>query len=550
MNVDITDIYNKEKIQEHLFESVGKAHFTVFATVLGSGSFSTVFLGVCTTTGKRVAIKKIDLHKQKDLDRIILEIDMMQKMNHPNIVVYHDIIKKPDYWYIIMEHCNYGTLEDIIKHNKKKLMSDSFGNQSDIFVNLEKETHYYLNQLKNALNYIRKLGYVHRDIKPQNILLVYNDLDNPLTFSTEKSDYHLDLLFDTTDTNIKEKNYHIDQKIIVKLADFGLAKHVTGTDLMSKTICGTPFYMAPELLIDGEYNSKVDLWAFGVIMYEMLFQTYPIEATTLPQLKTKMRQLDINFNVSNNFTKKCFDLLIKLLNKDHKLRINWEFFFNHEWFIHWKQMANPDDGININEKKSVDGTDQVAKRSSNLSRMKLTRYDMSNTPPRTYGEICFAKNKTDENNLVGHRGLIPEGSPSGGPQPTILSDTNTIPIPIARPFPKQTSITGITKSVSMPLRTNHNLMSSTISNSDSVSSSNSTNKHPNSCPSQLNKSGIIRTSSFSPTTIIDNYNNPTSIKSAPIAIQQPKISYSKSAMSYIMSPISYISGTYNSPSNK
>lgn len=478
-------------------------NYKIYSTVLGSGSFSTVFLGLQISTGISVAVKKIDLSKQKDLDRIMIEIDIMKKMNHPHIITYYDVIKKPDYWYIIMEHCNYGTLEDVIKYNKK--LTDSFG---DTTINLEYEAHYYLNQLKNALNYIRKLGYVHRDIKPQNILLVNNSQDPVKGFV----DLNLDLLFDS-DLGSNQKNYHSGQKLIVKLADFGLAKYTDTKDLMSKTICGTPFYMAPELLIDGEYNSKVDLWSFGVIMYEMLFHTYPIEATTLAQLKIKMQKLDINFHI-DGLTKKCFDLLIRLLNKNHKVRINWEDFFNHEWFMHWKQASEPNFAVS-NETGSLElmngSADSIPRRSisSGLSRMKFTRYDTNNIPG-TYGDF--------------------------------ISEFNTAGIPITRPFPKSSNIT---KSISMPSRTNRG-MSDNISISDL---SDSGNKYPNSCPSNINKSGIIR-SSYNPTTIIEDYNNPISVRSNPIVIQQPKVSYAKSALSYIMSPISYISGSYNSPNNR
>jgi serine/threonine protein kinase len=361
--------------------------------------------------------------------------------------------------------------------------------------------------------------------------LVYDELENDHNrqeISLEKTDLnYFELIFG--DDTIKPRNYHMDQKLVVKLADFGLAKDTGGQDLMSRTVCGTPFYMAPELLIDGTCNSKVDLWAFGTIMYEMLFHNYPIEATTYTQLKIKMKEVDINFNTSNNFTKSCFDLLIRLLNKDYKNRINWENFFNHEWFLYWKKRSLgepfPREAIETFAPNSGElekkPSGEMVRRSSNLTKMKLTRYD--NSVPGTYSEVCFNKKKDciEEELLPNSSGCVPED--------------NINAIPIVRPFPKL----NLTKSVSMPAK-----LSS--SNSYSVPESN----YPHSYP-QTNKSGIIRNLNFTPT-IIDNYDNPSSVppKSEPIEIQQSKTSYVKSAVSYITSPISYFSGTYNSPSIK
>src|SRR5207244_1242926 len=94
-------------------------------------------------------------------------------------------------------------------------------------------------------------------------------------------------------------------------------------------------------------------WSYGVIMYEMLFNKYPVEATTLQQLKVKMQTLDINFHLGSNFSRNCFDLLIKLLNKDYRGRINWEQFFNHEWFMYWKKMSSGSNSIEKNLSDSL-----------------------------------------------------------------------------------------------------------------------------------------------------------------------------------------------------
>jgi serine/threonine protein kinase len=303
---------------------------------LGSGAFSQVFLGMDIDTNQQVAIKKISL--QKSLPEYILkETELMQSLDHPNIVKYYDVVKMPECWYIIMEYCNIGTLADVIKFNEEMAKNKS------LYFNREANTYHYLNQLKDALNYLRRKGCIHRDIKPMNILLtkhVHHDstflIDSGTIF---KSDEQLA-------NNIDKSKLDHSEKIIVKLADFGLAKSfMDNEDSLMNTICGSPLYMAPELLFNKEYNSKADLWSFGVIMYELLYGIHPYNAFSYAQLKKKLKSQSINFHLNKNFTSHCFDLVTKLLVKDPHKRINWVELFKHKWFTHWKNRVNDGDTI-------------------------------------------------------------------------------------------------------------------------------------------------------------------------------------------------------------
>ena len=289
------------EIEEYIIENIK----------LGSGSFSEVYLGKHKITNNKVAIKIIYLDKknniikkEKIMNKMEQEITIMKQLNHHNIVKYYDNVKSNNVWYIIMEYCNAGTLDNVIKYN------DSESKKSKSF-NREANTYYYMNQLKNALDYVIRMGYIHRDIKPMNILLTNDGNDNII-------------------------NYNYDGNIILKLADFGLAKEYNDNEcIMMNTICGSPLYMAPELLINNSYTSRADLWSYGVILYQLLFGTLPMNAKTVLQLQKNMINDDINFHLNKNFTLECFDLLIKLLTKNHVDRINWENFINHKWFIYW-----------------------------------------------------------------------------------------------------------------------------------------------------------------------------------------------------------------------
>lgn len=265
---------------------------------IGKGSFSIVYHATDSQMNE-YAIKKINLGKLDSgrLGKFMQELDISVQMDHENIVKCNEVFKTERYWYIVTEYCNYGTFTDLIL-----ALSVTEPTQR------ENLCHYYLNQLKNALHYLNANGIIHRDLKPQNILL----------------------------TKDKNKN----NEVIVKLADFGFSRYFnqqintkSDCDDMDATICGTPMYMAPELLINGKYNKKADLWSFGVVMYELLYGKNPFNfPKNITHLTTLIKQQQITY--TNDFSSKCNDLIKTLLNISPENRITWEAFFNHEWFKH------------------------------------------------------------------------------------------------------------------------------------------------------------------------------------------------------------------------
>lgn len=354
-------------------------------TMLGSGGFSEVFLGTDITTNQPVAIKKVKLTQKNlknddGLKNLNSEIELMKTFNHPNIVKYFDVVKTSNTWYIIMEYCNMGTLHDVI------IFNESMSKKKVVNFNREANTYYYLDQLKDALDYLRKSECIHRDIKPMNVLLTKTNLSSLDTEILLKSDeqllkdqnslsmFHLELSNSFDKSNLNRLGNK--EKIIVKLADFGLARkqnfpstnlnyevkntpHIDNEELM-KTICGSPLYMAPEVILVKEYDSRAELWSFGIIMYELLFGTHPQKATSFSQLINNLKSQNIDFQLHKNYTPECFDLLKKLLDKNPSNRISWVEFFNHKWFNYWK---------NIN----CDNNDKVFVRNTSMeiNRMNL-----------------------------------------------------------------------------------------------------------------------------------------------------------------------------------
>ena len=334
--------------------------YKVSNKILGKGSFSCVYLGTCN--GTNVAIKKITLNKINEKVKIKIkeEIEIMFKFNHENIVKIIDTSQDLNYWYIIIEYCNIGTLDKVIEMNAMNKNSNE----------IEENTHYYFQQLRNALEYVHNMGFFHRDIKPENILLM------------------------TCETNFTNDNFiflHQQRKIILKLADFGLAKNFMADDKqMAASICGSPYYMSPEMFKgNGAYSSTADLWSCGIIMYQILYGIRPFSAKNHVELLGMIKYKTITYSADYHFSNQCMELMNKLLTKDPEFRIDWEHFLNHEWFNVWKDKKNVDTIKNLIEDafEIIESPKQIEQQlssslgPSNLTKMKkIINYPMTNYP--------------------------------------------------------------------------------------------------------------------------------------------------------------------------
>ena len=262
---------------------------------IGNGSYSTVFLGrILDKTiiekfnlqSDTVAIKKIKLENldSKSFRMINDEVEIMKKINShqkscPNIIKCYDIIEEYDFIYLILEYCEDGDLSKIIGKPIK-----------------ENVVKYYFGQIINALYYLYENNIIHRDIKPKNILLKNNKKD-------------------------------------LVICDFGFARIKTNFKRVH-TICGSPLYMAPELLDEKSYTEIVDIWAIGMILYEMIYGQHPYEkCKDLNDLRDFSKK-DIIIPPTNTriiVSDNCIDLMKKMLNKEESKRINLSILFIHPW---------------------------------------------------------------------------------------------------------------------------------------------------------------------------------------------------------------------------
>jgi serine/threonine-protein kinase ULK2 len=249
--------------------------YIYFNKKIGKGSFSRVYKGYKVgLPDKLYAIKKMEY--DPDNQRLKQEIEVMKNISHPNIIKLHEVIYEEDSMYLILEYCKNG---DLSKYLKNRPLKEEYAQK-------------YLRQLVSALKYLISQNIIHRDLKPHNILV--ND------------------------------NHDL------KISDFGFARYFEKNTLVD-TLCGSPLYMAPEIMKNQNYTIKSDLWSVGIILYEMLTGFPPFKVKSIYNLIKSIEHNKINLPKNISISDECNDLLFKLLVKEPEDRIDWEDFFNHPW---------------------------------------------------------------------------------------------------------------------------------------------------------------------------------------------------------------------------
>ncbi|XP_019512534.1 PREDICTED: calcium/calmodulin-dependent protein kinase type 1D [Hipposideros armiger] len=191
-----------------------------FKETLGTGAFSEVVLAEEKATGKLFAVKCIPKKALKGKESSIEnEIAVLRKIKHENIVALEDIYESPNHLYLVMQLVSGGELFD-------RIVEKGFYT--------EKDASTLIRQVLDAVYYLHRMGIVHRDLKPENLLY-----------------------------------YSQDEESKIMISDFGLSKMEGKGDVMS-TACGTPGYVAPEVLAQKPYSKAVDCWSIGVIAYILL----------------------------------------------------------------------------------------------------------------------------------------------------------------------------------------------------------------------------------------------------------------------------------------
>ncbi|KAL0589885.1 hypothetical protein ABG067_002110 [Albugo candida] len=293
----------------------------VVTSKIGSGSFAVVYKGYHKLTKLPVAIKALSLQKlnKKLLENLESEIAIMRQINHPNIVKLHDIKKTEKHIYLMLEYCAGGDLQQFMKRYNQPKDSDDRGSTALP----ENIAQHFLHELAKGMYCLWQHHWVHRDLKPQNLLLS--------EFSPNAT---------------------------LKIADFGFARHLTTTS-MAETLCGSPLYMAPEILKFQKYDAKADLWSIGTILYEVLVGRPPFGGANHVQLLANIERTELRFPPSAAFSEPCIDLLKGLLQRSPLTRTGFEEFFQHPFVnlvVEGDSTNDYDLGIKENATESRDVT--------------------------------------------------------------------------------------------------------------------------------------------------------------------------------------------------
>ena len=207
---------------------------------LGEGSFGKVYQVI---KEKNYAIKEISIANktQNEIHNTKNEAVILSRINNKYIVKYYDSYQDKEYFKILMEYCEGTDLRKFINNHK---------NKNELID--EKIIYKIVFQLYIGLRYIHKNKLIHRDLKPENIFL-----------------------------NSNNEN---------KIGDFGITKQLYLGNNYANTFTGTLLYMAPEELNNQKYNNKVDIWALGCIIYELLTLNICFESNGLPDLINKINK--------------------------------------------------------------------------------------------------------------------------------------------------------------------------------------------------------------------------------------------------------------------
>uniref|UniRef100_UPI00398E5388 serine/threonine-protein kinase Sgk1 n=1 Tax=Pristiophorus japonicus TaxID=55135 RepID=UPI00398E5388 len=241
-----------------------------YLQIIGKGSFGKVLLAKHKQTEKYFAVKVLQkkmILKKKEQKHIMAERSVLLKnMTHPFLVGLHYSFQTTDKLYFVLDYVNGGELFYHLQRER---------------VFLEPRARFYTAEIASALGYLHSLHIVYRDLKPENILL--------------------------------------DSQGHIVLTDFGLCKEGVEPNGTTSTFCGTPEYLAPEVLQKQAYDRTVDWWCLGSVLYEMLYGLPPFYSRNTAEMYNNIlhKALQLKPNVSNS----AHQLLEGLLQKDRGQRL-------------------------------------------------------------------------------------------------------------------------------------------------------------------------------------------------------------------------------------
>ncbi|KAL2575428.1 hypothetical protein AAZV13_16G015000 [Glycine max] len=326
---------------------------------IGSGSFAVVWRARNRSSGLEYAVKEIDKRQlsPKVRENLLKEISILSTIHHPNIIRLFEAI----------QYCAGGDLAAYIhRHGKVS----------------EPVARHFMRQLAAGLQVLQEKNLIHRDLKPQNLLLA-------TTAATP----------------------------VMKIGDFGFARSLTPQGL-ADTLCGSPYYMAPEIIENQKYDAKADLWSVGAILYQLVIGRPPFDGNSQLQLfQNILASTELHFppDALKVLHSDCLDLCRNLLRRNPDERLTFKAFFNHNF------LREPRPTVNVEQfqlHQSERLTDhQLGVSASEKISQSHSKYHVVDNP-------VVVSSAADETMLLQRKdGKITAGTKSAkGSTPTIASD--------------------------------------------------------------------------------------------------------------------------------
>lgn len=313
----------------------------IVSKAIGKGAFGKVRQLFSRDGSEKVAMKymkKLSPHEYSEIEQT-REIQIMQSLSHPCITKIIETVDTPEFLYIIMELAEGGTLRHRLERGE--ILSES-------------TTRIIIHQVLLAVEYLHSEGITHRDLKPDNILMVSSD-----------------------------------EESLIKLTDFGVSKAVDDATMMA-TFAGTPVFLAPEMWAKrlghvSSYTNAVDVWSIGIIMYLCITGELPILIPThFEYIRNKPNDFIIEnkFSCSWNFRDKpqATDLGLKLLKVEAKQRISVKDALKHDWFQNAQSRKRVEEltGLSLKDSRKVATNFDAYDRKRSLTKEKANEENLPN----------------------------------------------------------------------------------------------------------------------------------------------------------------------------
>lgn len=286
---------------------------------IGSGSFAVVWKSKHRQLGTEFAIKEIDKkHLNENLRK---EISILRTITHPNIIRLYEAIETDERIYLVLEYCEGGDLGEYI-HRHGRVSEDI--------------ARHFMKQLAAGLQVLREKNLVHRDLKPQNLLLSGREV-TPL----------------------------------LKIGDFGFARYLTPQGL-ADTLCGSPLYMAPEIIQNQKYDAKADLWSVGAICYQLVIGKPPFDGNSQLQLfQNILRSTALQFpeGALQVLHPDYVEFCRSLLRRNPVERLTFEEFFHHKFLMAPRVSVNAE--TSLSQVESLTLTDDQGPQLHHDDEMKV-----------------------------------------------------------------------------------------------------------------------------------------------------------------------------------